>query len=130
MSLYNQAGFTVDPYFPIPVDAAPAVGMDETGRAAELQEFSEGYAPHENITADVALTGTYATVTLTFATAPDFETLSILWQWGDGASETSEGPGDTTQGHDYVVPGSYIATATIQRPGVPSVDMYVPVLVE
>lgn len=113
MAIYNQAPFSIDPYTPIPVDAAPCA-LDEIDPSDTVQQASETYAPEATIdaTVDTSAPG-YATVTLAPAT-PFADPFDIFWQWGDGDSETA---GDLVQGHPYALPGDYVIGVQISQGG-------------
>lgn len=120
MALYHAAAYTLVPETPIPADAAPAVGIDETGQGDALAAASQQYAPEAKIDVTVAEPSErYVEVTL--APVTDLvEFYEIQWSWGDGQAATGH---DLVQGHQYALPGGYDITATIYQAGRTSITL-------
>lgn len=105
MALYNDAAFTITST-PMPDEPAPAVGIDETGQADELQAVGDVY--REALAGPLRLNceDTGLTLTVSIEGADDCPTAI---DWGDGTRE------DLIQKHaehTYRLPGPYTVTAS------------------
>lgn len=116
-----RPSFTLDPSYTIPADAPRSEMTEEQAQA--LSAASEVYAtdlfeialmaeaaPNErNWHCDYTLNGDPV----------DLTTATVLLNWGDGVDEVAD---EANEGHPYAVPGTYLVTVTLQRPGLPSLE--------